>query len=352
MNKTMKAAILYGIGDIRTEFTEIPAINDNEALVKVKYVGICGSDLPRAMISGLSGNASYPIILGHEFSGEIASIGKNVNNFKIGDRVVVAPLIPCGECNYCKEGAYGLCEHYKIIGTRTNGAMAEYVKVPKQHLIKIPENLDFETAAGIEPATIAYHGIAKTKIKPGDNVAILGCGPIGQFAIQWAKIFGANRIFAFDVFNDKLELAKQLGATDIINSKEVDPIQKIYELTESGVDVVAETAGNKFTQEQALQIVKKHGHVVFIGISHSELLLKAKSAEGILRKELTINGAWNSYTMPYPGRAWTASVEFMEKGTLVFKPMVSHKIKLEEVGKYLSKMAKREIKYNKVLVEI
>lgn len=226
MNNKMKAAVLYGIGDIRNEMVDIPDINENEVLINVKYVGICGSDLPRAMISGLSGNTKYPLILGHEFSGKIVKVGENVNRLMVGDRVAVSPLVPCGKCEYCKEGYYGLCEDYKIIGTRVNGAMAEYVKVPQDSVLKIPDSLDYETAAGIEPATIAYHGVAKTRIEPGNSVAVLGCGPIGQFAIQWAKIFGASKIYAFDIFEDKLSLAKKLGATDLINSKNVDPIEK------------------------------------------------------------------------------------------------------------------------------
>lgn len=188
MNNKMKAAVLYGIGDIRNEMVDIPDINENEVLINVKYVGICGSDLPRAMISGLSGNTKYPLILGHEFSGKIVKVGENVNRLMVGDRVAVSPLVPCGKCEYCKEGYYGLCEDYKIIGTRVNGAMAEYVKVPQDSVLKIPDSLDYETAAGIEPATIAYHGVAKTRIEPGNSVAVLGCGPIGQFAIQWTKI--------------------------------------------------------------------------------------------------------------------------------------------------------------------
>ena len=119
---------------------------------------------------------------------------------------------------------------------------------------------------------------------PGDTVAVLGCGPIGQFAVQWAKVFGASRIIAVDIFEDKLALACELGATDTINSKECDPVERLHELVELGADAVLETAGSKFTQEQSLSMVKKHGHIVFIGISHGELPLSAKSAENILRR--------------------------------------------------------------------
>lgn len=352
MSNKMRASVLYGIGDIRYEMVDIPEIKDEEVLINVKYVGICGSDLPRSMVSGLSGGTKYPLILGHEFSGEIAKIGEKVKKFKVGDRVAVAPLVPCGECGYCKEGNFGLCNDYDIIGTRVDGALAEYVSVPQEHVLKLPDVLDYETAAGIEPSTIAYHGLAKADIKVGDSVVVLGCGPIGQFAIQWAKVFGASKIIAVDIFNEKLELSKELGANYTINSKEVDAIEEIKNITNGGADVVVETAGSRFTQEQSLLIAKKRGTIVFVGISHTELPLSAKAAENILRGELTLKGSWNSYTSPYPGRAWTATLDFMGSGDIVFKPMISHKIGLNDVGEYLSKMAKREINFNKVLVEI
>lgn len=352
MSNKMNASLLYGVGDVRYESVDMPEISSNEVLVKVKNVGICGSDLPRSMVSGLSGGAKYPIILGHEFSGEISQIGSDVKNIEVGDRVTVAPLVPCGKCVYCKSGDYGLCTDYHIIGTRVDGALAEYVKVPKDHVLKLPDTLDFETAAGIEPATIAYHGLAKADIKTGDSVVVLGCGPIGQFTIQWAKVFGASKIIAVDIFNEKLELAKELGANYTVNPKETDVIAEIQKITNGGADVVIETAGSKFTQEQSLLIAKKKGNVVFVGIAHSELPLSEKAAESILRGELKIQGSWNSYTQPYPGRAWHATLDFMGKGDIVFKPMISHRIKLEEAGEYLKKMANREINFNKVVVEI
>ena len=175
MTEKMKAAVLHGIGDIRFETVDVPTISEDDVLIRVKYVGICGSDLPRSMISGLTGNTAYPLILGHEFSGEVARVGANIKKVKVGDRVTVAPLVPCGICEFCREGDYGLCEHYAIIGTRVDGAMAEYVKVPEAHVLKLPDTLDYQTAAGVEPSTIAYHGAAKAEILPGATVAVLGC---------------------------------------------------------------------------------------------------------------------------------------------------------------------------------
>lgn len=345
----MKAAVLHSIGNMTAEIVDIPQINEDEVLIKVKYVGICGSDVPRSMVSGAR---LYPLILGHEFSGEVAEVGSNVKNVQPQDRVVVAPLVPCGECQYCKAGNYGLCDHYNIIGTGSNGAFAEYVKVPKDHVLKIADNLDFETAAGVEPATIGYHGLQKTQIQPGETVVVMGCGAIGQLTLQWAKIFGASTVIAVDIFDEKLELAKELGADITINSKQVDPVEKIRELTNGGADVVAETAGNVFTQQQSILAAKKRGRVVFIGITHKGLELREETMDHLMRGEVTVVGSWNSYTPPYPGLAWKATLDYMAKGEIKFKEMISHKITVEEVEGCLKGMADRTLDFNKVLVSL
>lgn len=347
MEGKMQAAVLHSLGNFETEFVDIPQIDENEVLIKVVYCGICGSDVPRAMISGAR---KYPLILGHEFTGVVAEIGANVSNVKVGDRIVVAPLVPCGECQYCKASDYGLCEDYNIIGTGSNGAFAEYVNAPKQHVLRIDDRLDFETAAGIEPATIGYHGLQKADIQPGESVVVMGCGPIGQLTVQWAKIFGATTVIAVDIFEEKLELAKELGADITINAKEENVVQRIRELTNGGADVVAETAGSKITQQQSILAAKKKGRVVFIGISHSDLPLTEETTEHILRGEVKIQGTWNSYTAPYPGISWKATLDFMASGDLKFKPMISHKIQVNEVGEYLKGMADRTLQFNKVLI--
>jgi len=350
MSKKRKASILYGPGDTRCEEIEIPKIGKSDVLIKVAYAAICGSDLPRSQNE--NGARLYPLILGHEFSGIIAEIGENVTKAKIGDKVAVAPLIPDPESEYSKAGEYGLSDNYNIIGTGSNGAFAEYVKVPQEHIVFVPDSLDLETAAGIEAAAIAFHALRRSEIEIGDTVAVLGCGSIGQLTIQCAKIFGASKVIAVDIFDDKLKLAKEVGADVTINSKNENLMERIQEETELGVHVVLETAGSKITQEQALLITRKHGKIVYVGISHSPLSLSEEAAERILRAELTIKGSWNSYTAPYPGKDWVGTMHFMKTGDIVFKPMISHRIQLSEVGKYLHDMHNHKIEYNKVIVEI
>lgn len=350
MTEQMEASFLVAPGILECKKVEIPTIGEKDVLIKVAYAGICGSDVPRANLE--NGARMYPIILGHEFSGTVDKVGSNVTKIKVGDKVAVAPLIPDPNSEYTKEGYYGLSDNYNIIGTGSNGAFSEYVKVPEEHAVVMPEELDLLSAAGVEPATISWHALRRAQIEVGDTVAVLGCGPIGQFAIQIAKIFGAKTVIAVDIFDDKLDLAKELGADIAINSKEVDLEQAIKELTGLGVDVVIETAGSKITQKQSLLITRKHGRIVFVGISHQDLPLSEAEAERIMRAELTVTGSWNSYTAPYPGRAWEATLDEMSKGRIKFKEMISHEISLEELPEVLPKMFKRELNYNKIVVAV
>lgn len=349
-NDKMHASVLVEPGVLEYREVDIPEIGENDVLVKVAYVGICGSDVPRANLE--NGARMYPLILGHEFSGTVDKVGNNVTKVKVGDKIAVAPLIPDPNSIYTKEGKYGLSDNYNIIGTGSNGAFAEYVKVPEDHAVLMPGSLDLLSAAGVEPATISWHAMQRAQMRVGDTVAVLGCGPIGQFAIQIAKIFGAKKVIAVDIFDEKLELAKELGADVTINSKTVNLEEEILKETEHGVDIVIETAGSKFTQKQSLLITRKHGRIVFVGISHTDLPLSEFEAERIMRAELTITGSWNSYTAPYPGRAWEATLDEMEKGHIKFKPMISHEISLEDVTDILPKMFKRELEYNKIVIAV
>jgi len=347
MNRNMKAAVLFSLKNIKVVCCEIPTLKDDEVLIKVKYAGICGSDIPRAMITGAR---KYPLILGHEFSGVVAETGANVTEVKTNDRVVVVPLIPCGACECCKKGLFGICDDYNIIGTGSNGAFAEYVAVPQNNVLKIPDELDFMSSAGVEPATIGYHALQKANIQPGETVAIIGCGAIGLLTLQWAKIFGASRVIAVDISDEKLDLARKLGADITVNSSRIDPIEKIKVITSGGADVAVETAGKSITQEQAILSTRKKGRVVFVGISHSGLQLEEKTVEHILRGEISIQGSWNSYTAPYPGIAWRATIDFMARGLIKFKEIVSHIITVEEVPQYFKNMAEQTIPFNKVLI--
>jgi len=348
----MKAARFYGVRDLRVEEVEIPKVEKpDDIILKVKVAGICGSDISKYSKTGphIAGE-----IFGHECSGEVVSMGSEVKNLEVGDPVAVVPSIPCYECEQCKQGLYSRCEDLQIIGNREKGGcFAEYVKVNSSNVLKLPEGVDYETAAGIEPACIAAHGMYRSNIKVGDTIAVLGTGPIGLLFIQWAKIFGASEIIAIDIFDEKLEIAKSLGADHCINSMKIDPIERVKELTEGKkVDIVIESAGTPLTCAQSLSLAKKGGTVVYTGIPYGDVDMPREHFEKILRNELTVKGSWVAYSFPFPGKEWTSSIKYMKEGSLKIAPFITHRISLDELPEMFEKIYKRDIFFGKIMVEI
>jgi len=341
---TVKAVKLYEPGNLKVEQVDSPTIDSEEVLIQVKAVGICGSDIPRALVKG----AYYQgLTLGHEFAGIIVECGQDTEGWDVGDRVTIAPLVPCMECDYCKIGKYGLCDHYNYYGSRTDGAMAKYIKVHKNNLLKLPDTVSYEAGAMVDPAANAVHGLWRGDLKPGDTVVVIGLGAIGLFAVQYAREMGASEVIAIDVFEEKLQVAKLLGADRVINSKEVDPIK---ELEGTKVNMVLDTSGSPIAQNQAVSMTGKMGRVVFLGISNKELTLSAKAVDRLLRYEIGIHGSWNSFSDPFPGEEWSFTIECMAKGKIQTDPIVSHRFKIDETPEVFEKIKNRDIVFNKILI--
>lgn len=342
---TMRAAVLYAPGDLRVEDAPVPVCGPGDVLVRVKAAGVCGSDLDRVMTTG---TYSFPTIPGHEFCGVVEKTGAGVSRFSVGDRVVVAPILPCFACEFCQRGQYGQCDDYNYLGSRTNGGFAEYVAAPERNLVPLPDNVSFSYGAMVEPAAVTLHGMMRIGINAGDAVAVLGCGALGLFAVQFAKILGATRIIAVDVAEDKLAIARRVGATETINAKDVDPVRAILE--KGPVDVAAETAGTPTTQVQAIETARKHGRVLCLGTAHGDVAIPPKVFEHIVRNEVTLTGAWNSFSAPFPGREWRAVVDYLENGSLLMEPLLSHTASLEELPERIRGMKDRKFAYAKVIV--
>ena len=312
----MKAAVLYGKGDLRYEDYQDPQIAAGEVIVKVKATGICGSDVPRVN----DGTAHYfPIILGHEFSGEVVEVGEGVSSVKCGDRVAGVPLIPCFICDDCQKGDYSLCKNYTFIGSRIQGSFAEYVKVPERNVVKFDSSVSFEKGAFFEPSTVALHGLNLVNYKGGQDVAILGGGTIGLFTAQWAKIFGAKRVFVFDIDNDRLAIAKKFGVDVIINTLDTDFKETVKELTNNrGFAYVFETAGVDVTMKLAFELAGNKADVCFIGTPTRDLVFTPRLFENMNRKEFKLTGSWMSYSAPFPGQEWKLTAHYFSTGELKF----------------------------------
>lgn len=312
----MKAGIVHAKNDIRYEDINQPVPKDNEVLIKVKYTGICGSDVPR-----VNGDAChfFPNVLGHEFSGTIEAMGQNVTSFEIGDRVAGVPLVPCMKCEDCQQGNYSLCRHYSFIGSRQFGSFAEYVVVPETNAVKFEDEVSFEQGAFFEPATVALHGLLRTPYQGGKRVAILGGGTIGMFVMQWAKIFGAKDAVVFDIANERLELGKKLGATAGINTLDEDFMEQAMKLTDGhGFDYVFETAGNTITMKMAFKLAANKANVCFVGTPTRDLSFTVDEWENMNRKEFTLTGSWMSYSAPFPGKEWKLVAHYFKTGELKF----------------------------------
>lgn len=346
----MKAAVLYKPSDLRVEQVRIPELEDGFSLIRVKVAGICGSDLPRILKTG---TYHFPTIPGHEFSGEIAALPIGKNDWKLGDRVVAAPLMPCCMCENCRKGYYGQCDHYDFLGSRRDGAFAEYVAVPIRNLLRLPDAVSFLQGAMIEPAAVTLHGFFKVGITPEDTVTVLGVGAIGIFAVALAKIMGAKQIIAVDIAQDKLDMAKRYGAHICVNSLSADPVETIEKLTEGeGTSVVVEAAGCAVTQEQALRIAKSHARVLFLGTAHHPVEFPPASFEHILRRELVLYGSWNSYSSPFPGNEWHEMIGYLSKKKLDLNPMITKVVALDELPETIAAMNARTFAYNKVLLSL
>lgn len=327
----MKAGVVHAREDIRYEEIERPVPKAGQVLVRVKYTGICGSDIPR-----VNGDAChfFPNVLGHEFSGTIAEVGEGVTSLKVGDRVAGVPLVPCMECEDCQKGNYSLCKHYSFIGSREFGSFAEYVVVPERNAVKFEEEVSFEQGAFFEPATVALHGLERNEYRGGGTVAILGGGTIGLLTMQWAKIFGARKVVVFDIVPERLELAERLGADGGVNTRDADFMEQAKALTDGrGFDYIYETAGNTITMKLAFGLAANKAQICFIGTPTKELTFTVEEWEKMNRKEFKLTGSWMSYSAPFPGHEWAMAAHYFKTGQLKFdESFIYKKIPLSEIA--------------------
>ncbi len=335
----MRAAVLYAPGDIRVEDVPKPEPKSDEALIRVAAVGVCGSDIPRLLTKGAH---KMPLICGHEFSGRIVALGDAVAGFAKDELVAIPPLIPCFECDQCRQGFFSRCRDYDYFGSRRDGAYAEYVRVPATNLLKVPSGSDATAVAMADPASIALHAIWKAPFAIGQRAAIVGAGPIGLFAIQWFRLMGAAEVMAVDLSEQKLELAREAGATHAALSD--DPA-----VADFSADVVIEAAGHPASENLALSMAASGGHVVFIGIPTGDVTFSNKVCNHLLRQEISLHGAWNSFGAPFPGRQWTVTLEKLASGDLKWAFMISHDLGLDALPDMFQSFRARNAFYSKVM---
>lgn len=322
----------------------VPEIGQREILVKVKAAGICHSDAHYR--AGISPVSFTPLTLGHEVAGAVEKIGGEVTNVKQGDRVCLHYLITCGDCYYCASGNEQFCAKGKMIGHHANGGYAEYIAIPARNAIPLPDEIPFEQGATLMCASAtAFHALIKSRIKPGDKVAVFGVGGLGQSAVQLAKAFGSPEVYAVDINEEKLKLAAKHGAI-AINGKNKNAVVEIKKFTNGkGVDVVIEMIGLPQTQKQALQCVGPLGRVVLVGLS--DKMLEINPYNEILGNEVELIGSNDHHLQELP-----LLIEFAKKGSLDTSNIVTKTIPLnakainaalDDLGNFKSKAVRTVI---------
>lgn len=327
----MKAAVLYANRDMRYADFDEPEVSPGQVKVRVRAAGICGSDIPRVLHGGAH---FYPVVLGHEFAGDVVETGQGVTTISAGDRVSGAPLVPCLACGDCQRGDYSLCKHYSFIGSRRQGGFADYVVMPERNAVKYDPAIPYEQAAMFEPSTVALHGLFCNGFRGGGSVAVLGGGTIGLFAMQWAKAFGADRVAVADIDEQRLELAKKLGADDAVDASSPDFIKRAMGITGgAGFDYVFETAGSAETMRAAFALAANRARLCFIGTPHAEIAFTPGLWENMNRKEFTLTGSWMSYSAPFPGREWELTASFLKTGKIRIDPdMIFRRFPMQEAA--------------------
>lgn len=326
----MRAAVWYGEQDIRVEDKDLRGLQPNEVQIRVSWAGICGSDLheyshgpiqiPTKEPDKLT-KRKAPLTMGHEFSGIVENIGANVQSIKIGDRVTVNPSVT----NRRKSDYIDVYDGYSAIGLHTDGGFADSVIVKEHNVFHLPDNLSFEEGALVEPMAVGLQAVKEASLGIGESVVILGSGPIGLLLVTASKAAGASNIIVIDLSEERLKKAVEMGAHHVINSKDINPIEKVRDIIPEGADVVFEVAGVEPTFNQALQMSKLRGRVTIVSIIGSPI---AFTPMDITKTGVTINSVF-----AYEFKTFEETIDLMSNGTLKPQPIVTDKIELEDIVK-------------------
>lgn len=308
----------------------IPMLGPGQALVKVKCAGICGSDLNRIAKCDAK---SKGLTIGHEFVGVVEDAAEGYRDFRIGDRVVAVPLLPCGKCAHCQRGDYGHCPDYSFIGSRVAGGLAEYVALPAENLLKIPDSIDDEEAVFVEPITVALHAVFRLERIIGSFIVISGAGTIGLIALQLFKRFGAGKVAVLDIVPEKLELAKRLGADYVFDSSSVSNLAPLKHLMNGfSRSIVFEGSNSAIGKSNAISLSLHLGQIVMVGGVSNGWNLTNEIFEQIDRKELDIKGSWMNYSAPFPGDEWKIAIDLLAQRQIEVKPLISHRVSLADIA--------------------
>ena len=348
----MKAARWYKAKDIRVEEVPEPSVTEGRVKIKVAWTGICGSDL-HEYVAGpifvpvdaphpLSGEKA-PIIMGHEFSGQVVEVGAGVTRVKAGDRVVVEPILACGKCAACRRGKYNICEKLGFHGlSGGGGGFSAYTVVDERMVHKMPEGMSFEQGALVEPAAVALHAVRLSSLKAGDTAAVFGAGPIGLLVVEALRAAGAAAIHVVELSPQRAAKAKELGATTVIDPSKEDAVATLRALTDGGVDVAFEVTGVPAVLKQCIDSTHFEGETVIVSIWEKEASFQPNT---VVLQERVIRGII-AYRDIFP-----AVMQLMMRGVFAADRLVTKRITLDDIVAEGFETLVREKQHIKILVE-
>ena len=348
----MKAWVLHGINDIQLEEVETPTLSEQEVLVQVKAFGICGSDIPRIYQTGAY---SHPLIPGHEFSGQVVQLGANVDKTWQDQRVAIFPLIPCQSCLSCQKQQYEMCAHYSYLGSRQDGGFAKYVAVPVWNLLPLPEGVSYEAAAMLEPMSVATHAMSRLNPSPSDTIASCGLGTIGLLLAMLLKEAGIHHLLFLGNKDFQKEKVVELGfSPDAYCDTRTEDIPKwlLEHTNHHGVDCFFECVGKNVTISLAIECTAPTGSIMLVGNPHQDLHLKKEIYWKILRRQLHIQGTWNSSFTHHLEDDWHYILERLKQQTLVPTSLITHRLPFEQLEQALHIMKDKTENHIKIILSL
>jgi threonine 3-dehydrogenase len=302
-----------------------PRIGDNDLLVKVKAVSICGTDVHiYDWTEYASSRIELPLLFGHEYAGEVVEVGKNVVGFKDGDRVAAEPHVPCGQCYQCTTGLQHICKDMKILGIHMDGAFAEYTLLPAVCAWKLDPDVSYEIGATLEPFGVGVHAMAKTR-PAGKKILVFGCGPIGIYTQMVARFSGAECVIAVDITKERLALSEKIGADYILNANEIHVAEAVEDITKGlGADIVVELTGNRGVADLATKTLRKGGELVLVGLYDKPVEIDL--VNNVIYKEAHVYGVTGRIMWD----TWWAAQGMLGSGRLNLEEIITHYFSLEE----------------------
>ena len=341
----MKSLLMSEYNHLEIADLPLPVAGRGEVLVRVEACGICGSDVHG--FDGSTGRRIPPIVMGHEAAGTVETIGEGVTKYKKGDRVTFDSTIYCGECQYCKRGQINLCDNREVIGVscgdyRRHGAFAEYVLLPERIMYPLPDDFSFNEAAMLEAVSVGMHGVKVSQLEGGETALVIGAGMIGLLTLQAARAAGCKRVFISDVDATRLEMARQVGADEVLHCSGAELLAEVMRLTGgNGVDVALEAVGRNETVASAIDCTRKGGKVTLIGNIMPEVTLPLQK---VVVKQLRLQGSCAS-SGEYP-----EAIELIAQGKIKVKPLITAVASLEEGPRWFERLHSREPNLMKIIL--